>query len=935
MSNITKRITIGITAHVDAGKTTLSESILYLTGELKKPGRVDHGDAFLDDASIERERGITVFSQQAHFRIGEATEVTLIDTPGHVDFSAETERAFSVLDYALLVVSAPEGIRPHTKALYRMLRKKGIPVFVFVNKMDISIKTRDVLIEEIAEDLCEEAVDFGHAAERSEKFIDNVTLRSAELAEAVLENMSDDAADAEGGSILTDGQIAEAVSAGEIVPVMFGSALRNEGVEEQLDVLGRYTKESEYKEAFGAKVYKTMTARDGEKLCFIKITGGELRVRDRVIIKEASAEDAGMQADAGSQGQAEVREAKVNQIRFYSGGRYEAADSAGPGAVCAVTGLGRLIPGSALGDEEPDAAYSSEPFMSYTVEAPPEKNIHEVMADMQVLSAEDPALHVSWSEDGSAVQIRIMGQVQREILQSVIRERFGYEVSFTQGRVLYLETIDGVYEGVGHFEPLRHYAEVHLIIEPAERGSGILALSEVSEDDLDLNWQRLIMTHLLERAHAGVLTGSPLTDVKISIAAGRAHAKHTVGGDFREATYRAIRSAMMQARRDGKAVLLEPWCEYEIELPAGSVGRALTDIKQMGGVNDGLEQKGENAVISGKAPSAEIAQYQQTLTGYTSGAGRLQITQCGYDVCHDAAAVIEEKGYDPERDTENPADSVFVNHKGSDIVRWDEVTEHMHIQGVLEKRRRADEAEAEAEAGAGAAQGGAAMFGRSRMDVREEAEQKAAYDKELRRIFERTYGPAREKHHIEKKEKVFGRNDGLSEEEIARNAARGEEIRSRHESRAAAKAERSDEEPLLVIVDGYNLIFADEELKELAARDIGSARDDLVERLANYAGYTGTELRVVFDAYKVVPGDGSTEDYDSISVIYTAANEPADIRIGRMVGEEKGRRIYTVSSDELVQQDAWTKGAMRISSCEFIEMLVQAEEEIRERLKNI
>ena len=912
-----KKITLGILAHVDAGKTTLSEALLYLTGEIKDAGRVDHGNAFLDNDPIERERGITIFSQQARFDIdadgGAGAEVTLIDTPGHVDFSAETERSLWVLDYALLVVSGSEGVQPHTKTLYRMLRERGIPVFVFVNKMDIALKSREELVERLVEELEMPAVDFSCSSERTDEFIDDVTLCSAELAEAVLESYTDAGGEENGekGCVISDSRIAGAVARGEIVPVMFGSALRMDGVEELIEVLGRYTKEAERNSAFGAKVYKT-TAKDGERICFIKITGGELRVRDSVTVRDAE----------------ETREAKVNQIRLYSGSRFVTADSVAAGTVCAVTGLGSVLPGSALGEEEPSAALSSEPFMIYSVEIPGGMDIHDVMDDMQTLTAEDPALQASWSKNGDEILIRIMGQVQLETLQQMIKERFGYEVSFGAGRVLYLETISDTYEGMGHFEPLRHYAEVHLILEPAERGSGITIVSDVPEDELDLNWQRLIMTHLEEKQHTGALTGSPLTDIRIHLAAGRAHDKHTVGGDFREATYRAVRHAVMQAKRDGKALLLEPWCEYEIELPAAHMGRAATDIKQMGGTQESLEQKDDAAVIRGRVPSAKIEPYRMVLAGYTSGEGKLRIEQCGYDICLDADAVIEETGYEAERDTANPADSVFVDHKGSDIVKWDEAEEHMHIGSVLKKRAQQAAAQAEGIRADGPGSGGrygAAASG----DAREEAERRLALEKDLQRIFEMTYGPLRREKYIESIERGPGAKREISEEEAAMNAARNDEIRAKHEK----KPEKKEEKRPLLLIDGYNLIFADAELKDLADRDIGSARDELTERLVNYAGFTGFEIKLVFDAYKVIPGEGSTDEESGVTVIFTAANEPADVRIGKMTKEAKERQVYVVSSDELVQQDAWTKGAMRISSREFIGLLDRAEEEIREWLR--
>ena len=921
-----KQITIGITAHVDAGKTTLSEAMLYLSGELKSPGRVDHGSAFLDDDPIERQRGITIFSRQARFTIGKneehgqgAAEVTLIDTPGHVDFSAEMERSLWVLDYALLVISGSEGVQPHTKTLYRMLREREIPVFVFVNKMDIAIKSKEEILESLQDELGMPAVEFSRAAERPEEFIDDVTMVSQSMAEYVLENMQDDTAEKSRGEKaadeLFDEKISDAVLAGEIVPVMYGSALRIEGVSELLEVIGKYTKPPAYKDTFGAKVYKTMTDKTGEKLSFIKVTGGSLNVRDNVSVKSPAISGRSQQVTnengkmPGVSDGSDVRKtAKINQIRLYSGNRFQTIDTAGAGMVCAVTGLGSVIPGTALGNEDPAADLSSEPFMIYSVIIPDGKDPHAVMGDMQTLSSVDPALCAEWSMDGSEILIRIMGEVQLQILQQIIRDRFGYEVGFGQGRVLYLETITDTYEGVGHFEPLRHYAEVHLIISPGERGSGIVITSDVAEDELALNWQRLIWTHLEEKEHTGVLTGAPLTDVHISIAAGKAHLKHTMGGDFREATYRAVRHAMMQAKRDGNMLLLEPWCEYEIELPEKDLGRAVTDIKQMGGIQSDLEQGEATAVIRGRVPSAKIEPYRQVLTGYTSGEGKLHVTQCGYDAACDADTVIEETGYDAEHDTANPADSVFVSHTGSDIVKWDEVFEHMHLTGVLKSGTRVEN--------------------RYIADPREAARRRMAAEKDLQRIFEMTYGQAKPKRYIESKTVTAGEDD-LSEEEAADRAARNEEIRAKHEKKSAP----GDERPPLLLIDGYNLIFADEELKELSTIDAGSARDSLIERLVNYAGYTGMEVKLVFDAYKVAPGDGSTEKYSGVEVIFTAADELADVRIGRMADAAGTRRVYVVSSDRLVQQDVWTKGAMRISSREFLENLSRTEDEIRARLE--
>ena len=895
---VAKKITLGILAHVDAGKTTLSEALLYLTGEIRKPGRVDHGDAFLDDDPIERNRGITIFSRQARFNIkgaGDAdTEVTLIDTPGHVDFAAEMERSLSVLDYALLVISGSEGVQAHTKTLYRLLKERNIPAFVFVNKMDIAVRKKEDILKELAEDLNAGLVDFSGATERTEEFTDAVTLYSPELAETVLD-----------GNEISDDEIIASVVRGEIIPCIFGSALKMEGVEQLLEVLGRYTAEPGRGDEFAAKVFKTAASDEGERLCFIKVTGGELKVKDKVRINSASGDADG--------------EEKINRIMLFSGSRSISADTAAAGTVCAVTGLTQALPGDGLGAEPPLNGSSIKPFMIYSVKGPDGMDPYLLMKDLRQLEEEDPMLNVSRDSDGS-INIRLMGQVQLEVLQTVIKDRFGYDVSFGTGSVLYLETVAGKYEGVGHFEPLRHYAEVHLIIEPGERGSGLVITSAVPEDELALNWQRLIMTHLYEKEHAGVLTGAPITDVRITLAAGRAHEKHTVGGDFREATYRAVRNALMQARAEGKAVLLEPWCEYEIELPARSVGRAMTDIRQMGGSQDMLEQAEDTAKIKGRVPASEISEYQLILSGYTSGAGRLSVTPCGYEECHNASAVIEERGYDPERDVENPADSVFVNHSGSDIVKWDEVASHMHIGSVLKRS-------AESPAYTQTPQLNTA--GTGSIDAKEAAKRRIAAEKELKNIFERTYGTSKKTRYREATEKDYRRKPELSEEAAARNEARNQEIKARREH----KTVRREEKPVMILIDGYNIIFADEYLKDLFSRDAGSARDQLLDRISNYAGYTGFEVTVVFDAYNVPLGEVHEEDRNGVKVVFTAENEPADIRMGIMTSAVTDRQVYVVSSDSLVQQDAFTHGALRISSREFLSELSRIEEEIRAHLR--
>lgn len=890
-------------AHVDAGKTTLSEAILYRTGEIRRLGRVDHGDAYLDDSEIERNRGITVFSKQARFRITpelsaaasrEAAEITMIDTPGHVDFAAEMERSLSVIDYALLVVSGSEGVQAHTRTLHRILSDKGIPVFVFINKMDIAVRKKEEILAELASELGAGAADFGPVCGASgmpDDFIDAVTLYSPELAEIVLGD----------GPGITDADIAAAVRSGQIVPCVFGSALKLEGIEDLLEILARFTVEPEYGKEFGARVYKVTNAEDGERLSFIKVTGGELKVREKVTGKSRNGAE---------------WEAKVNQIRLYSGSKFVTAESAAAGAVCAVTGFTEAVPGDVLGAEIlPDHPYI-EPFMIYTVTGPEDRDPYLVMKDLKKLEEEDPSLNVKWREDTHEIEIRIMGQVQLEVISTIIEERFGYKAEFGTGKVLYLETVSGRYEGVGHFEPLRHYAEVHLIVEPEERGSGIVISSITPEDELARNWQRLIMTHIEEKEHLGVLTGSPLTDVRITLAAGRAHDKHTSGGDFREATYRAVRNALMQAREDGKAVLLEPWYDYEIVLPAQSVGRAMTDIRQMGGTQDELEQTGDTAKVRGKVPASGISGYQQVLTGYTAGEGKLACTPAGYAECHDAERVIEEAGYDPERDVDNPADSVFVSHGATDIVKWYDVPEHMHIGSVL-RRLEAGETHYNDAGRAETADRTGSVSG-----SKEERARALAAEKELKHIFEMTYG-------TERTGKVR-REARVIRPAEERDDARNQEIRAKHTRQKEGVIKETL--PPLIIVDGYNLIYADKYTAELAKEDIGAATMYILERLSNFSGYRGTEVIAVFDAYKLPYGIGSEEDYLGVKVIYTAEDEPADIRIGIITSEVSGRDVYVVSSDVLVQQDSFGHGALRISSREFVETLAKTEDEIRAQL---
>ena len=790
--------------------------------------------------------------------------------------------------------------------------------------MDIAVRQKEDILAELADELGCGPVDFSGVLEGAdaaglEKFIDDITLHSPELADMVLEGELEGAPD--------DESIADAVRRCEIVPCIFGSALKLEGIEDLLEILSRFTIMPEYSDEFGARIYKTAAGDDGSRLVFAKITGGTLRARDTVTVHHRV------------QGrEQEDSETKINQIRIYSGSRFTSVNEAEAGTVCALTGLPDVMPGDSLGAEMPAADPVIRPFMVYTVSGPAGMDPYLVMKDLEKLAQEDPSLSVRRIQETGETEIRLMGQVQLEVLTAMIKDRYGYDVTFGSGKVLYLETVTDVFEGVGHFEPLRHYAEVHLIVEPGEPGSGVVISSITPEDELARNWQRLILTHIDEKEHRGVLTGAPVTDVRITLAAGRAHDKHTSGGDFREATYRAVRNALMQARAAGAAALLEPWNEYEIELPSQAVGRAMTDIQQMGGTQESLEQEGDTSRIRGRVPASEIAGYQQTLISYTSGTGRLTCTPAGYAPCHDADRVIEESGYDPERDIDNPADSVFVSHGGSDIVKWDEVPEHMHIGSVLRRYRNTGSTDSAYGAAGGlytddasdrGGYTGSVNGGRSDSEARK---RQLAAEKELRMIFERTYGPAKERTGRSARENRFGPEYEMpekTEEQKAADELRNQQIREKHEKK---KTQSAPEERPVILIDGYNLIHADEYLTDLAKKDMGGARDQLLERLCNYTAYTGAETAVIFDAYNVTGGEGYEEDHLGVRVIYTSENEPADIRIGLMTNAMKNRRIYVVSSDMLVQQDSFEHGALRISSREFMSILARTEEEIRSAL---
>ena len=853
-----KQICVGILAHVDAGKTTLSEALLYCAGSLRKLGRVDHKDAFLDTESLERERGITIFSKQARLTWGDA-EIQLLDTPGHVDFAAEAERTLQVLDCAILVISGSDGVQGHTRTLWRLLEKYHVPAFVFVNKMDLAGTDQAALLEELKRCLGDGCVDFGAPEdERTEQ----IALCGEDALAEYLET-----------GALREDTVSELVRRRKLFPVRFGSALKLDGVEACLEDLGRFAPEVRPLSEFAAQVYKISRDPQGGRLTWMKITGGALRVKDLVTNRRP-----GMAAE-------EVWQEKADQIRLYSGEKFRLAEEVGPGTVCAVTGLSRTRPGQGLGVGADADMPVLEPVLSYRVFLPQEVPAHTALQKLRQLEEEDPQLHLTWNEDTREIGVQLMGTVQLEVLQRVIADRFGMAVTFGAGKVVYRETIANTVEGIGHFEPLRHYAEVHLLMEPGPLGSGLEFASACSTDELDLNWQRLILTHLEEREHYGVLTGSPITDMKITVIAGRAHLKHTEGGDFRQATWRAVRQGLMQA----ESVLLEPWYDFRLELPAETVGRAMTDIQRMGGETQPPETVGEEVILTGIAPVSALRDYAAEVTAYTRGRGRLHCTPCGYRPCGDQTAAVVERGYDPERDVWNPADSVFCDHSSGGIVHWKDVPKMAHIPPM--RQRAAEEATAAPvrTAPRGAVTGGS-----------------FEQDKELQAIFERTYGAVK-------------RRDMLPMEQVRRR----EELAERRH----IKPQKTGPEYLLV--DGYNIIFAWDELKAVAAENLDAARKNLMDVLSNYQGFKKNIVILVFDAYKVRGNPGSVEKYNNIDVVYTKESQTADAYIEKATYElGRDNRVRVATSDSTEQLIILGHGALRVSASSFREEVESVEGQI-------
>ena len=855
-----KHICIGILAHVDSGKTTLSEGLLYASGALRKLGRVDHGNAFLDTDALERERGITIFAKQAMLTVGER-EFTLLDTPGHVDFSAEMERTLSVLDYAVLVISGSDGVQSHTRTLWRLLTRYEVPTFLFINKMDLAGTDKSALMERLTQTLSAECVDFSAPPQERDEAL-------ALCDEAALESLL------ERGSI-DDSLISEMIKSRKVFPCFFGSALKMDGVEDFLSALARFTVAPEYPNEFGAKVFKISRDAQGGRLTWLKVTGGALRVK----------------APLSYRAQNQDYQEKADQLRLYSGIKFRTLEKAGAGSVVAVTGLSHSYVGLGLGTEAEASAPLLQPVLTYQLILPDGADAHSALTKLRELEEEDPMLRIVWDERYGQIHVQLMGKIQLEILRRRILDRFGLAVTFGEGSIVYRETIASPVLGMGHFEPLRHYAEVQLLIEPLPRGTGIQLASNLATDALDLNWQRLIFTHLLEREHAGVLTGSALTDVRFTLVAGRAHLKHTEGGDFRQATYRAVRQGLMQA----ESLLLEPYYDFRLEVPAECVGRAMTDLQNMGGTVDSPQSVGENTVLTGYAPVRTLRDYFTDVAAYTRGRGQLSCAVRGYETCQNQDEIVALLGYDAERDTDNPASSVFCDHGGSITIPWNEVAQHVHCDSGIhfDKEETEEKSAPPPRRGVGAGSAYAA-------------------DKELQEIFERTYG------------------------KVARRAFEPAKKPARTSLADHYDVTIHSEDTEYLLVDGYNIIFAWDELQRLAAQDIAAARGALIDILANYQGFRKCRVIVVFDAYKVKGNPGSVQTVHGIKVVYTKEAETADTYIERATYElRRERRVRVATSDGPEQVIILGHGALRVSARAFHAEVEAAEGQISAVLQSL
>ena len=854
-----RKLVIGILAHVDAGKTTLSEGMLYVSGAIRRLGRVDHKDAFLDTFELERERGITIFSKQAEFTWKDLCG-TLLDTPGHTDFSAEMERTLQVLDYAVLVISGTDGIQGHTETLLKLLQTYKIPVFLFVNKMDLPGCDKSHLLEELNRRFGDGFIDFSICG--TDAFYESIAMCDENALETYMNN-----------SEVPGNMIAKMIAERKVFPCFFGSALKLDGVEQFMDHLCEYTMEKTYPEEFAAKVFKVTRDDNGKRLSWMKITGGELKVKQLITYKNGESE-------------------KADQIRIYSGTKYEAAEKAGSGTICAVTGLTQAVPGQGLGIQKDSLRPLLEPVLTYQMLFPDGTDIHDMMRKLRELEEEQPELQIVWKEQLKEIHVKVMGEIQTEILKSMMKERFGVDVTFGRGSIVYKETILNPTEGVGHFEPLRHYAEVHLLLEPGEPGSGLVFALACSEDILDGNWQRLILTHLKEREHPGVLTGSPITDMKITLISGRAHQKRTEGGDFRQATYRAVRQGLKKAQ----SILLEPYYHFTIELPSENVGRAMTDIQKMSGSFELPQTQGDISIISGKAPVSTMYDYSRELISYTRGKGRMFCESAGYEHCHNEEEVLAQIAYESESDLENPTGSVFCSHGAGFTVKWNEVEQYMHLHpetGLEEPAEETMEEPAKKQGNGKETEG-------------------AVLDKELEEIFERAFGPI--------KRRLPSQTQGM-----------GYEKKPKPEKPYVAKWESRKPVKQYLLVDGYNVIFAWKELDELAKHNLDAARSKLMDILCNYQGYHKKEVILVFDAYKVKGNPGEVQEYHNIHVVYTKEAQTADSYIEKATHElAKKHDVTVVTSDGLEQLIIMGQGARRVSSREFELQIKEMEQEIRE-----
>jgi small GTP-binding protein len=894
-----KKIVLGVLAHVDAGKTTLAESILYNSGEIRTPGRVDHKDTFLDTDSQERDRGITIFSKQACFHWKDM-DVTLLDTPGHVDFSAEMERSLQVMDYAVLIVSGADGVQGHTLTLWKLLERYEVPTFLFINKMDQEGIDADSLLAELQERLDGRCVAFSpqnnsYVNQTKSQFYESIAVCDETLLERYLDQEGQAAED-----VIDAAAITELIRKRRLFPCFFGSALKNEGVHALLDGIASYTKMSDYGGEFGARVFKIGRDAQGNRLTYLKVTGGSLKVKQLIQVQDRHGNESGS------------GEEKIDQIRLYSGSKYTAVQEAAAGCVCAVTGPVNTFSGEGLGTERENTMPVLEPVMTYRIVLPEDCDVHQIYQELCQLEEEEPELHLVWNKQLGEIHVQLMGEVQIEILRNLIRERFGVEVSFDEGSIVYKETIADVVEGVGHFEPLRHYAEVHLILEPGERGSGLQFRTSCSEDMLDRNWQRLILTHLEEKEHLGVLTGSPITDMQITLASGRAHIKHTEGGDFRQATYRALRQGLCKAQ----SILLEPVYSFRLELPTALLGRAMTDMQSRGGSFGAPQNEGDFSVLTGTVPVAQMSGYQTQLSAYSGGRGRLFTSLKGYEPCHNPEEVMEKIGYDAQRDLENPCSSVFCAHGAGFVVEWNQVEEYMHLEPALTKGWRLADG---------------SLYG---MDEDGDGAQNFTEDSAgfLVRYSERNGGKksstAADFIAQDEIEEIFNRTFGT------KPAKRQGWARTIHApAKAPAEVEYKGSSTLredYLLVDGYNIIFAWEQLKELAGTSLDAARSSLMDIMSNFQAYKKMHLILVFDAYKVKGNPGSISRYHNIDVVYTKEAETADQYIEK-VSHEIGRKynVRVATSDGLEQLIIMGAGAVRISAREFLEEVRAAEEEMR------